>query len=173
MKIPSNCRLISLSLLMLASLSGRPAMAQEIGLWGGWNEHGRGWQGTAPRARPNAPRYGLFSDGSVEPFPALMDGGPRPRIQRETPESVWLPNNEEAGTILIDNAARRLYFTLDKEFAYEYPISVGRDGFTWTGTETVSRVARLAAAARALSRSAAVRIVGLGVVARLGGAWAG
>ena len=25
--------------------------------------------------------------------------------------------------------------------AYEYPISVGRDGFTWTGTERISRIA--------------------------------
>jgi lipoprotein-anchoring transpeptidase ErfK/SrfK len=70
-----------------------------------------------------------------------MDGGPRPIIRPEAPPMVALPNEEVPGTILIDNEARRLYFTLNAEQAYVYPISVGRDGFTWTGTETISRIA--------------------------------
>ena len=42
-------------------------------------------------------------------------------------------------SIVIDTSARRLYYVLPEGRAYEYPISVGREGFNWTGTETVSR----------------------------------
>jgi lipoprotein-anchoring transpeptidase ErfK/SrfK len=74
-------------------------------------------------------------------FPPLMDGGPRPTIEPLEPKRVALGNAEPQGTILIDTENRKLYFTLGAHEAYEYPISVGRDGFTWTGTEKVSRIA--------------------------------
>jgi lipoprotein-anchoring transpeptidase ErfK/SrfK len=45
------------------------------------------------------------------------------------------------GEIVIDTRARKLYFAIDDTSAYAYPISVGRDGFKWSGTETISRVA--------------------------------
>ena len=140
MMSPSHARIIFAAAVMVLVSSGT-ASAQNLGLWGGWNDYGRGWQGSAPGATANPPRYGLFSGGTGEAFPALMDGGARPLIQPEAPDIVWFPNTEQPGTVLIDNAARRLYLTIDRENAYEYPISVGRDGFTWTGTETVSRIA--------------------------------
>ena len=34
-----------------------------------------------------------------------------------------------------------MYYVLNSDEAYDYPISVGREGFTWTGTETISRIA--------------------------------
>jgi lipoprotein-anchoring transpeptidase ErfK/SrfK len=40
---------------------------------------------------------------------------------------------------VIDTGARKLYFVLPDKQAYEYAISVGREGFEWTGTESVSR----------------------------------
>lgn len=91
------------------------APAQTIGLWGGWNDYGQGWQGSQPAARASPPRYGLFSDGSDKAFPSLMDGGPRPVIRPEPPDLVRFPNSEEPRTALIDNASRRLYFIIDKE----------------------------------------------------------
>lgn len=81
-----------------------------------------------------------LSDGSDKAFPCLMDGGPRPVIRPEPPDLVRFPNSEEPRTGLIVNAPRRLYFIIDKETAYEYSSFVGRVGFTWTGTETVSRI---------------------------------
>ncbi|MGE0853828.1 MAG: L,D-transpeptidase [Hyphomicrobiaceae bacterium] len=39
---------------------------------------------------------------------------------------------------MIDTSRRKLYFVLQENRAYEYPISVGRRGFSWTGTETVT-----------------------------------
>jgi lipoprotein-anchoring transpeptidase ErfK/SrfK len=49
--------------------------------------------------------------------------------------------NATPGEIVIDTRARKLFFTIDDRTAYAYPISVGRDGFRWAGTETISRVA--------------------------------
>ena len=74
-------------------------------------------------------------------FPEFMEGGPRPAIMAAAPPVVSLPKSERAGTIIIDSGGRRLYYVLSGNQAYEYPISVGREGFAWTGTETISRVA--------------------------------
>ena len=43
------------------------------------------------------------------------------------------------GTIIVDNSERRLYHVLGNGIAMKYAISVGRDGFIWKGTETVTR----------------------------------
>jgi lipoprotein-anchoring transpeptidase ErfK/SrfK len=99
----------------------------------------------APQAAPKSNSYGGsffgFNSGPGQPFPAIMEGGGRPQIAGRAPPIVPFYTDEKPGTILIDNSKRRLYLVLDNDEAYEYPISVGRDGFTWTGTETISRVA--------------------------------
>ena len=43
------------------------------------------------------------------------------------------------GTIVVDNSERRLYHVLGNGIAMKYAISVGREGFIWTGTEKVTR----------------------------------
>jgi len=82
-------------------------------------------------------------DASVqgEAFPPLMDGGPRPAIAPVAPRRVTYQNHEAAHTIVVDSDSHRLYLTLGPNEAYEYPISTGREGFTWSGTEKISRVA--------------------------------
>jgi len=42
------------------------------------------------------------------------------------------------GTIIVDNSDRRLYHVLGNGTAVAYGISVGRDGFIWTGAEKVT-----------------------------------
>lgn len=131
---------------MLAMLSGQ-ASAQSLGLFGSWDEDGArsGSSYRAPQPAPKANNYGGsffgFGPGPGDAFPAIMEGGGRPQIAGRAPPIVPFYSNEKPGTILIDNGKRRLYLVLDNDEAYEYPISVGRDGFTWTGTETISRVA--------------------------------
>src|SRR5436190_14667900 len=75
--------------------------------------------------------------------PALRDtvhhGGARPMISPQAPPVVAFPYDYAPASIVIDASARRLYYVLPEGRAYEYPISVGREGFNWTGTETVSR----------------------------------
>lgn len=74
-------------------------------------------------------------------YPEIMQGGPRPYIAPEAPPIVSLTRSEPKGMIIIDSHGRRLLYTLGDGRAYEYPISVGRQGFAWTGTEKISRIA--------------------------------
>jgi lipoprotein-anchoring transpeptidase ErfK/SrfK len=46
-----------------------------------------------------------------------------------------------AGTIIIDTAKTFLYFVVGDGTAIRYGIGVGRDGFGWSGSETVTRKA--------------------------------
>ncbi len=73
-------------------------------------------------------------------YPKFMDGGDKPDIAPEKPPVVYLEKNEQPGTIIVDTGGRKLYYVLPGNRAYAYPISVGRDGFTWTGTERISRI---------------------------------
>jgi lipoprotein-anchoring transpeptidase ErfK/SrfK len=74
-------------------------------------------------------------------YPPYMEGGGQPEIVPVAPPIVSLRRPEPAGSIIIDSGGRRLYYVLPGNKAYEYPISVGREGFSWTGTERISRVA--------------------------------
>ena len=74
-------------------------------------------------------------------YPKFMEGGERPDIQPAAPPIVYFDRAEEVGSIIVDTQAHKLYFVLPDKKAYQYPISVGRDGFTWSGTERISRIA--------------------------------
>ena len=52
---------------------------------------------------------------------------------------VSYPGNEPTGTIIIDTAHTFLYLTLGNGEALRYGIGVGREGFTWSGVEKISR----------------------------------
>lgn len=54
-------------------------------------------------------------------------------------ELVSFKENVAPGTIIVDNSERRLYHVLGSGLAMKYAISVGREGFIWTGTEKVTR----------------------------------
>jgi lipoprotein-anchoring transpeptidase ErfK/SrfK len=56
-----------------------------------------------------------------------------------TREVVDFQTNEAAGTIIISNTDRTLHLVLGDGRAARYRISVGRDGFLWTGTVAVGR----------------------------------
>lgn len=73
-------------------------------------------------------------------YPKFMDGGERPDIKPAEPPIVYLDQDEEVGSIIVDTQGKRLFYILPGKRAYQYPISVGRDGFTWSGTERISRI---------------------------------
>ena len=50
---------------------------------------------------------------------------------------VSYPATERPGTIVIDTAHTYLYLTLGDGKAMRYGIGVGRQGFTWSGVETI------------------------------------
>ena len=60
------------------------------------------------------------------------------RLRRQV---VAYQTNERPGTIVIDTPNTYLYFVLGNGRAIRYGIGVGRDGFTWSGTQTVTRMA--------------------------------
>jgi lipoprotein-anchoring transpeptidase ErfK/SrfK len=74
-----------------------------------------------------------------------------PEDQPETGQPKVLPQNlrkqlvdfntrEPAGTIIIDTPHTYLYLVLGRGQAIRYGIGVGREGFTWAGTERISRM---------------------------------
>lgn len=128
---------------------GDPATAQS---WAPWNQPYTYEQQKAHRAQEAAerarqqrgalaalPPFG--SDTGRPSGPALLDGGPRPAISPSSPSMVRVSTGQPAGTIVIDQSARKLYLTQSSTSALVYPISVGREGFQWTGREKISRVA--------------------------------
>jgi lipoprotein-anchoring transpeptidase ErfK/SrfK len=56
-------------------------------------------------------------------------------------QTVTYPSNEPAGTVIIDTGHTFLYLTLGHGMAMRYGIGVGRQGFTWSGVETIVRKA--------------------------------
>jgi lipoprotein-anchoring transpeptidase ErfK/SrfK len=71
--------------------------------------------------------------------PSIESGGPRPDIKPQAPPIVSFPYNYPRASVVIDTAGRKLYYVLDGGRAYAYAVSVGREGFTWTGVEQISR----------------------------------
>ncbi len=60
-----------------------------------------------------------------------------PQLHRQL---VTYPTPEPAGTIVIDTSHTFLYLILGGGKAVRYGVGVGREGFTWSGTERVSRM---------------------------------
>jgi lipoprotein-anchoring transpeptidase ErfK/SrfK len=64
------------------------------------------------------------------------DEAPTPVLRRQV---VDYSGNEPAGTIIVDPAHTFLYLTLGGGKAMRYGIGVGRQGFEWSGVETINR----------------------------------
>lgn len=88
----------------------------------------------AARPAPQQPRRGVKG-------PAVQSGGARPAISASAPSRVSFASGHAAGSVVIDTGSRSLYYVLSSNTAYRYPVAVGREGFSWTGTQRVSRVA--------------------------------
>jgi lipoprotein-anchoring transpeptidase ErfK/SrfK len=69
-------------------------------------------------------------EGSVVEMPA--------RLRRQV---VNYTTREAPGTIIIDTPNTYLYYVLGNGHAIRYGIGVGREGFTWSGTQTITKKA--------------------------------
>ena len=126
-----------LALVVALDVAAEPAVAQSD------------WSGSPPVFESDARRSAeqaeaeraarRASNGPVV-YPKHMDGGERPDIQPAVPPIVYFDQAEDVGSIIIDTQGRKLYYVLPGKRAYQYPISVGRDGFTWSGSERISRI---------------------------------
>ena len=75
--------------------------------------------------------------------PVLRDDG---AVSDEQPaqfrrQVIAYQTRETPGTIVIDTPHTYLYLVLGSGRALRYGIGVGREGFTWSGVETISRMA--------------------------------
>ncbi len=77
--------------------------------------------------------------------PVIQERAPRelddaamlePRLRRQI---VSYNGREAAGTVIVDTPNTYLYYVLGNGQAVRYGIGVGREGFTWSGTEKISR----------------------------------
>ena len=84
------------------------------------------------------PRGGL-SELAQPSVGSAQDGADRPAHLRR--QVVDFRTTETAGTIIIDTPNTYLYYVLDGGKAIRYGIGVGREGFTWSGVQTIARKA--------------------------------
>jgi lipoprotein-anchoring transpeptidase ErfK/SrfK len=108
----------------------------------------RRWRG--PGIAAAAPSYPLADRGyPAEPPPApwrmaaLPDAAEVEPIAREIPANyqrqvVDYDGKQKPGTIVIDTASKYLYLVAEGGTAIRYGIGVGRQGFLWHGTQTIS-----------------------------------
>ena len=98
------------------------------------------------------PREGVSFSGQPGGTNSLYSSLP-PEIRPELGRTQELPPQfrraqveyrtpEPAGTIIIDTPNTYLYLVLGNGKALRYGIGVGREGFTWSGTERISRLAK-------------------------------
>jgi len=106
---------------------------------------------------PNADGIPRPPEGVLVQPPAGADGKPitlaaLPPEEQPDAAPVQLPPNlrrqevafvtkEPAGTIVVDTPNTYLYYILGNGRAIRYGVRVGRDGFTWTGVQKISKKA--------------------------------
>ncbi len=83
---------------------------------------------------------GSFPQGYATPAPAPDDEDSvlPERLRRAV---VTLDTREAPGTIIIDTGNTVLYYVLGGGRAIRYGVGVGRQGFTWSGVQSISRKA--------------------------------
>ena len=90
--------------------------------------------GVAPQGMPPSATAALPPEDRPE------TGQPKELPQNLKKQLVDFGTKEPAGTIIIDTSNTYLYLALGSGKALRYGIGVGREGFTWAGTERVSRM---------------------------------
>jgi lipoprotein-anchoring transpeptidase ErfK/SrfK len=107
-------KLLIAALLLAPAVFPAPAGAQSLGF--------------APVQQNFPSDYVTSDEGAEAPLPA--------RLRRAT---VAFDTREAAGTIVIDTGGTALYYVLGQGRAIRYGVGVGREGFTWSGVQTISR----------------------------------
>jgi lipoprotein-anchoring transpeptidase ErfK/SrfK len=79
----------------------------------------------------------MQDEAQAEEFAVVA--GLAPDLRRQV---VNYPIPAAAGTVIIDTMQTYLYFVLGGGKAIRYGIGVGRDGFTWSGSQSVTRMAK-------------------------------
>jgi lipoprotein-anchoring transpeptidase ErfK/SrfK len=152
--IKKTLRLATAAAAFVVALGGTTAFAQSLGFATPTNPleaifapllHG-------PQATEESPAY--LPPASLREQPTARSGheAAEDPSQEDLGQSADLPANlrrqvvdyptqEPAGTVVIDTPHTYLYYVLGGGRAIRYGIGVGREGFTWSGVETIARKA--------------------------------
>jgi lipoprotein-anchoring transpeptidase ErfK/SrfK len=101
---------------------------------------------SAPAAAAPLPLFPFFLAPPTEAAPPPVAAAPQEEDRFELParlrrQVVHYPTREAPGTIVIDTPNTYLYLVLGDGRAMRYGIGIGRDGFTWSGVQTITRKA--------------------------------
>ncbi|WP_035669934.1 L,D-transpeptidase [Bradyrhizobium liaoningense] len=108
---------------------------------GGASAQTFGYAPMQPQAYPQDQGYSQgYSQGDVNEAPQLADEDAQ-LSDRLRKQIVSFDRGEPAGTIVIDTNNTYLYYVLGNGRAIRYGVGVGREGFTWSGVQSVSRKA--------------------------------
>ncbi|SFI66257.1 Lipoprotein-anchoring transpeptidase ErfK/SrfK [Bradyrhizobium sp. cf659] len=110
------------------------AAALLVGPFGSANAQTLGYAPMQPQAYPS------YSQGYVS-GPAQTADEDAQLPDRLRKQVVSFDRGEPAGTIVIDTGNTYLYYVLGNGRAIRYGVGVGREGFTWSGVQSVSRKA--------------------------------
>ena len=93
-----------------------------------------------PGAQPQGPdgRPMVLSALPPEEQPDAAPVNLPPNLRRQ---EVHFVTKEPPGTLIVDTPNTYLYYVLGNSRAVRYGVRVGRDGFTWTGVQKISRKA--------------------------------
>ena len=80
----------------------------------------------------------LFFGGNAPGPLAMLEPDPAPAAE-PTRVLIDYAGQQAPGTVIVSTAERRLYFVLPGRRAIRYAVGVGRDGFQWAGTQTITR----------------------------------
>jgi len=102
---------------------------------------------SAPATAAPLPLFPFFMTPPTEAAPPPVAAAPDDedrtfvlpaRLRRQV---VHYPTREAPGTVIIDTPNTYLYLVLGNGQAMRYGIGIGRDGFTWSGVQTITRKA--------------------------------
>ncbi len=117
---------LAIAAMALPIVLATPAMSQTLGYAG--DSQGSFWSD-----RQSLPTPGVMEDDDSGSTAVLPE-----RLQRKV---ISFESREAPGTIVIDTGHTTLYYVLGQGRAIRYGVGVGREGFTWSGVQTVSRKA--------------------------------
>jgi lipoprotein-anchoring transpeptidase ErfK/SrfK len=89
----------------------------------------------------SAPQNSFPSDNIMVTPSDDGDGSSSVLPERLRRTIVSYNTREPAGTVIIDTGNTALYYVLGQGQAVRYGVGVGREGFTWSGTQTITRKA--------------------------------
>jgi lipoprotein-anchoring transpeptidase ErfK/SrfK len=113
----------AIATLAIVAISASPAVAQALSFAPAFR-----FDSPLPQYAPQYAPQQRDDEAGSEQLPA--------QLRRQM---VAYPTNEAPGTIIIDTAHTFLYLTQGHGMALRYGIGVGRQGFTWSGIETIVR----------------------------------